>query len=195
MAQSDVDTSKTVEIAGSSRELVLMVLGSLVFVFGGLLLAYDPSGMFRSSGLFGRVIGFATVAFFGYAFVVLVRRLYTQRGTVVSLSPEGLKDIRISSDVIPWSTVASLTTWEMHGQKVMIVGLKPGEEEKLTLTRVVRMTRGVNAALGADGLAVASQGISMRHDGLMRLAIAYAERYSGGEVPSPVSPDPASFGR
>ena len=119
------------------------------------------------------------MAFFGPVTALLLWRLMTQRGTVITLSPDGLCDIRVSPDVVPWTAIKSLATWQHSGQKVLIVALMPGEEEKLKLTTLARMTRSANSKLGADGLAVTAHGTKIAHEDLLASALAYAGRYGG----------------
>jgi hypothetical protein len=147
MADPALDTSATIEIRAAPGRLALMALGALAFVGAGVFLVWSHGARNTFDAWLAQAVGYAAIAFFGTGFVVLTQRFFKQRETVVTLSPDGLKDIRVSPDLIPWSAVASLNTWQMYGQQVMVVGLKPGEEEKLTLNRMARMTRGANASL------------------------------------------------
>lgn len=172
-----IDTTLTREIAASPVRLAMMALASTAFVVGGWFMAQATASTTRHSADLINIIGYAAMAVFGLFLVIALHRLITQRGTVITISPAGLTDIRVASDIVPWHAIASLATWENQGQRIMVVSLKPGEEEKLSLTRMARMTRGANARLGADGLAVAAQGTKISHDELMSIAIAYARHY------------------
>jgi len=41
-------------------------------------------------------------------------------------------------------------------------------------SRIARWSRGANRALGADGLCVAAQGLTIKFDSLLALSMAYA---------------------
>ena len=180
MTPPEIDTRKTLEIGASPGKLFLMAFGSLLFVVGGYFMTQATTDSTRYSAELVRFWGYVTIAFFGLCTALLAWRLLTQRGTVITLSPAGLRDVRVSPDTIPWPAVATISTWQHTGQKVMIVGLHPGEEAKFQLTMIARLTRRANAKLGADGLAVATQGIKISHDALMAATIRYADAHGAG---------------
>ena len=53
-------------------------------------------------------------------------------------------------------------------------------EERLNLSRMVRMTRKANIALGADGLCVTAQGIKIDYDTLLSTSLKYWKAATGG---------------
>jgi hypothetical protein len=174
------DTSKTLEIAASPVKMILLAVGGAAFVIVGWFLARATEGTGRYSREMVNLAGWAALVFFGAITLLIVWRLFTQRGTVVTLSPMGLTDIRVSLDVVAWPAVDRISTWSHSGQRIMIVALKPGEEAKLKLSTIARLTRGANAKLGADGLAVTAQGLKIGYDDLLSTTMAYAERHGGG---------------
>lgn len=180
MTAATIDTGNTMEIGASPIKMVLMALGGLAFVVGGFYMSQASTGTSRHSVESVHFWGYASMAFFGAITALTVWRLVTQRGTVITLSPEGFRDIRVSADIVPWQAVASLKTWQSSGQNIMVIELHPGEEAKLKLTAIARMSRGANTKLGADGLSVAAQGTKIGHEALMEATIAYAERYGRG---------------
>jgi hypothetical protein len=175
--QTPIDTQSRLEIAAAPLKLLLLSLGSLAFVVGGYFMTLATVDTARHSAESVRFWGWVAIIFFGLCGMIGAWRALTQRGTVISLASDGLRDIRVSHDVIPWPAVASITTWEHSGQKVMVVGLHPGEEQKLRLTMIARSTRGANAALGANGLSITAGGTKISHDELMRATIAYAQAH------------------
>lgn len=173
-----IDTSGTTTVESSPAKHLWIVILALGFVAVGYWMTLATEASRRYSADMVRFMGWLSIAVFGFFGAIALWRLLTQRGPVITFSPEGLRDIRVSHDIVPWSAIASLNTWQMSGQQVMVVGLKPGEEEKLRLTTIARMSRGANARLGADGLAVTAQGTKICHDDLMKTTIAYAECYA-----------------
>jgi hypothetical protein len=172
-----IGTDKALEIFASPTRMALVGVASLGFVIAG----YFMSGATESVGRYSVdkvvLLGWAAMIFFGCCTLLIVWRIFTERGPVVTMLPGGLTDIRVSPNIVPWSAIATLSTWSHSGRKIMIIALKPGEEDKLTLTRLARLTRRANAKLGADGLAVTSQGLKIRYDDLIGAATAYAYRY------------------
>lgn len=173
-----IDTSGTTTADSSPAKHLLLVILALAFVAIGLWMTQATDDSRRYSADMVRLIGWLSIAVFGLFGAIALWRLLMQRGPVITFSPEGFRDIRVTHDIVPWTAIADLDTWRMSGQQVMIVGLKPDEEQKLRLTAIARMSRGANARLGADGLAVTAQGTKMSHEDLMKTTIAYAERYA-----------------
>lgn len=180
MADTAIDTSQALEIAYSPLKLVLAAMGCAGFVIAGFWMIGLDAVKGRYSIETAHLVGYLSILFFGAILLLVVWRLITRKGAVLTLSPEGLRDMRVSHDVIPWPAIARISTWQSHGQRIMVLGLHPGEEAKLRLTRLARVTRGANAKLGADGLSIAAQGTAIKHDDLMAATIAYAQRYGNG---------------
>jgi hypothetical protein len=180
MSANAVDTRQTVEISGSPTKQLMLALGGLGFVAAGYFMMQAVEDTPKYSAAMIRILGYVTVGFFGFCTLVLLWRVLTQRGPVITLSPQGLCDVRVSSDVVPWPAIEAIKTWEHSGQRVMVVGLKPGEEAKLKLTVIAKMSRRANTSLGADGLAITAQGTQTTHDDLMAATIAFAEAHGRG---------------
>ncbi len=180
MSKPQIDTNATLEITAAPFKLIMLVLGALAFVVAGYFMTLATEDTQRHSAALVRLIGYAAVGFFGLCGFIGIWRLLTQRGPVITLSPMGFRDIRVSHDAVPWPAIASIGTWTHSGQRIMVLSLKPGEEEKLRLTTIARMSRGANARLGADGLAIAAQGTKINHDRLIEATAAYAQAHSDG---------------
>ena len=106
---------------------------------------------------------------------MVIWTLLTARGPVVTITPEGIRDTRIAADVIPWSAVQGITTWEHRRQKILVFDVDPAVESRLALSRIARWSRDTNRALGADGLCVSAQGLAIDHDTLLNTSLAYAQ--------------------
>ncbi len=174
-----IDPNTTLEIGNAPLKMVGLAVMAAVFVGGGWFMSQATTAKSRHSSESVAFWGWASMIFFGVCLAVILWRLLTQRGAVITLSPGGLKDVHVAHDVVPWPAVASLSTWQRSGQKVMVVGLHPGEEKKLRLTAIARASRRANTALGADGLCVTAQGTKISHDTLMDAAVAYAKAHGG----------------
>ena len=84
-----LDPSETTEIAGSPLKLaVLLLLGIGMTTLGGWM-AFAVGG-------FAQIVGLVALLFFGACTVVIFQRLMAGAGTVVTLSPQGIRDVRLS---------------------------------------------------------------------------------------------------
>jgi len=155
-----IDTSQTIEFYASPARLVTLLLFSLMSTGIAAALAFrlfpnmnvDPTA--TSAGYSGLV-------FFSFCTVVAIVRLIQQRGPAVTLSPAGLHDRRVTAGPIPWRAIKAIATLQLQRQTVLVVTIDPAEEEHLTLTRVARWTRNANRRLGADGLVISPQGLTV----------------------------------
>lgn len=174
-----IDTQQTYGFGQSPWKMGLVVLGCIGFVAASvLMIAGVIDG--RRFGLDASTIGWIGVIVFGAFLLLALWRLISARGPVVTVSPRGLHDTRISEKMIPWDAVLGVSTWQMSNQKIIVVAVTPEAEQSIGLTRMVKWTRGANRSLGADGLCIAP-GIKVKIDDLLRLIIAFAEVRHGGE--------------
>jgi hypothetical protein len=162
---------ETIVIERSPAKLLLLVAMGVLMTAVSAAMIFFPSMPFAK-----RVVGYFGVGFFGLCTCVALWRLLGASGPVITISPQGIWDRRVAAEPIPWSTVAGISTWQLRRQKVMVLAMKPGAEERLDLTRMARWTRGANRALGADGLCISAIGTKIDHDTLVRISRDYLER-------------------
>jgi hypothetical protein len=179
-ASMPTDTSRTLEIESSPAKLfVLFGLGVLMTAVS-VAAAVMPADML-SHGVFAReealVAGWFGTVFFGLCTVVPLWRLFTARGPVITISPEGIRDTRVAAAFIPWSAITRISTWEYRSQKAMVLAVTPDLEEKLGLTRAPRWMRGAGRALGVDGLCVTASGVKIDYDALLQTTRDYASAW------------------
>jgi len=154
------DTSRIIEFhASPSRLLTLLVFSAMSTGIAAVLafrlfpnMPNDPAAVSA---------GYSGLVFFSFCAAVAIWRLMGQRGAVVTISPDGLRDVRVAAEPIPWRAIKGISTWQMQRQTVLVVAVDPAAEARLTLTRLARWTRSANRALGADGLVVSAQGLKV----------------------------------
>lgn len=171
------DTSRTLQIESSPAKLLglagLGVLMTAVSVF----VAFLPADALPRTVLShdkALIAGWLGAAFFGLCTLVALWRLFTARGTVITISPQGIRDTRIAEEFIPWSAITNISTWEFRNQKAMVLAVKPDIEDRLGLTRAAQWTRSANRALGADGLCITASGVKIDYDTLLQTTRDYA---------------------
>jgi hypothetical protein len=169
-----IDTSRTLEIASSPWKLlalsvvgVLMTAGSASVAFR-LLPDTTPDSFQELAAYFGTL-------FFGLCTGLALWRLVGQRGPVITITPDGIRDTRVAAELIPWRAVQDISTWALQGQKVMVLAVDPAVESRLTTTPIARWSRGANRVLGADGLCITAVGLKIDYKSLLQTSIAYAE--------------------
>lgn len=119
--------------------------------------------------LFSRAICGFGMLFFGYCTVVIVWRGFKRGGTTLTITEQGICDPRIAAEIIPWTAIRAISTWEYAGQRALVLNIDPAVEAALHLSPIARWTRSANRALGADGLCITAQGLTMDYDELFEL--------------------------
>jgi hypothetical protein len=69
--------------------------------------------------------------------------------------------------------VRDISTWQSHGQRIMILSVDPEFERSLGLSRFARTVRGSSRRLGADGLAIGTNDLKIDYATLFETARAY----------------------
>lgn len=167
-----IDTTRTIEIKQSPWRMIGIIAAGGALVATSWFLAIQPQWTVQAIGWFG-------VLFFGAMLVIAIWRLLTLTGSVITVSPRGVRDTRVASDIVPWSAINGISTWSAYNQPAIVLAVDPAIERTLHLTRLARLTRKANAAVGADGLCIASQGLRMGHDALLETITAYWQRARG----------------
>jgi hypothetical protein len=99
------------------------------------------------------LIGVFGIVAFGWTTVKTVRRLLGPRDPVVFLTDHGVKDVRISSEWIPWSAIQSVENF--RGSSVRL-GVDPQFLKTFKLDPSVRLWSSANRLLGFRGLYIAA---------------------------------------
>jgi len=183
-----IDTRQAIEIEASPGKMFgLAVLGLLATALSGVIALHILPNI--PPGSFAEFIGYAGTVFFGAATATLLWRAFTMRGPVVTITREGIRDIRIAAELIPWSAINDIAIWGYRGQRAMVLAVDPAVESGLTLTRVARWTRSANRALGADGLCVFAQELNIGFDELLSTSLAYSRAWRAGAAGAPTYAD------
>ncbi len=179
-----IDTTQRLEIEGSPRKYFAFGLLGILMTLGSAAVAFSIG----EPGSFGQFVGYAGLILFGLCTVLLFWRALTSSGPVVTIAPEGIRDLRVAAEFIPWAAIRNVATWTFQGQKVMVLAVDPAIEDRLTLTRIAKWTRSANAKLNADGLCVTAQGLKMDFQTLLDTTIAYAAAAEARMQTQPESP-------
>lgn len=170
------DTTRTIEFHASPSRLLTLLAFSAMSTGIAAVLAFRPFPN-MSSDPAAIAAGYSGLVFFSFCAAVAIWRLLAQRGAVVTVSPAGLRDVRVAAEPIPWRAIKSISSWQMQRQMVLVVAVDAAAEQRLTLTRLARWTRNANRALGADGLVVSAQGLTVGYPTLFYTCRDYWEAW------------------
>jgi hypothetical protein len=174
--KNETDTSRTIEFHASPTRLLTLLSFSAMSMGIPAALAFrlfpnlpnDPAVVSA---------GYSGLVFFSFCAAVAIWRLMSQRGPMITVSPSGLRDVRVAAEPIPWRAIRSISTWQMQRQVVLLVAVDAEVEARLTFTRLTRWTRGAHRRLGADGLVISSHGLKVGYPTLFYTCRDYWEAW------------------
>lgn len=157
------------EIAGNRRSIAWL-LGLL-----GFSLAYQIAML---SGIVGNgrsplvviwiIIHSAAIS---ALLIFWIGRLRLAQGPIVTLSPEGFHDRRVSLAPVPWEAITGLRA---QGPWIVLLQISESARQELPLTRTTRFTDWCNRWLGWGGLWVSTFGLKATGKELVALIGKYA---------------------
>jgi len=161
-----LEANDCLEIYESRVRLGIFLAGGILLTLGGLLMTGACIGLLVGflepaptrvrqfvSPILALLIGVVGIIMFGSATAQAAGRLFGSRHPVLFLAPDGFKDIRISSEWIPWSGILSLKDYRGKG---LILEVDPRFVRKLRLGFATRFTSMASRLLGYRGLWVAA---------------------------------------
>jgi hypothetical protein len=161
-----------IEIGYSSlRMLRLVGLGALMTLLSASIafnwFAYEDIDSFHV------LIAYVGIAFFGLATLKFTWTLITARGPVVFISRYGIRDMRITNELILWGSVEGITPGEYRRQKFIVLKISPALEKQLFATKAKQAMLLANRAMGVDGVVITASGLTMDFDTLLNACMAY----------------------
>jgi hypothetical protein len=155
-----------VAFSASPGRSLLMVAGSIGLTLLGAAIAFGYLGEVAPWSK-EWLAGWTCLVFFPVCGVLALKQAMTQ-GAIVAVGPQGVRDTRISPDWIPWTAITGVSAASMRGTRFLMLRVDPAFEATMTLTRVARLGRPANAALGYHGYGVSAVGLSGGFDALSR---------------------------
>ena len=191
-----IDTSRTLEIKGSPWKALKMVGASAMMAALSAAVAFHYLPNVRPGSLV-EFVGYAGVLFFGLGTLLLIWQYFRLRGPVLTLTPDGIRDSRLSAQAIPWKAVSSVSAWDIsmaagksaaaavpaplpvHGtravanSRTVVLAVDADTENRIVRTRLAKWMRNANRGFGADGLAISPLGLAIGFDELLDTCRAY----------------------
>jgi hypothetical protein len=161
-----------IEIGYSALRMLRLVGLAVIMTLVSASIAFN---WFADKNLDGFMVavGYAGVAFFGLATAKIIWKLITAKGPVVFINRCGIRDLRISNELILWGSVENITVWEYRRQKCIVLKISPALEGQLFASKAKQAMLLANRAVGVDGIAVAASGLTMDFDTLLKTCMAY----------------------
>ena len=125
---NEVINSECIEIKLSKVKLILMFLGSILFIIGGILFIRNPTeyeSFIMKSPVIIFIAGCVSVLFFGVVGIFLFKKLGDKSPGLI-ISEEGITDnsSAVSAGFIPWTDVKAIKETKVVNQKFINIVVK-----------------------------------------------------------------------
>ena len=103
-----VNSQYEVYIRESKKKSLLILIGSLLFVIGGIYMFFNPEGSSRSP-LFVRTVGLVSALFFGIAIFISVKQLIKNK-LILTIDKKGIHvNPRKFNECIEWKNITGFS--------------------------------------------------------------------------------------
>jgi hypothetical protein len=154
-----VDASHDLEIGPCTTRLRLLVVTGFAMT---LLSATLALGWWNAFGHYDTMVGYAGVVVFALMTGGLIWVLPAERGSVVIVTPYGIRDLRIGNEFLLWDSIAEISAEERRGRKVIVLAPTPA------LQRQLSSIRGLARCVRDDRIVIRSEGLATDFDTLLR---------------------------
>ena len=161
-----------IEIGYSWKRLVLLLAGGIVLTAGSAAMAFHLFPDMHVDAFY-TAVGYFGLVFFGFAILKIGWLLLTARGPVLFIDRNGIRDLRVSQDVIPWSAVEQIAYDEVKKQPFVLLKVTPGLEKQLTAGAGKRLMKAANHAIGVDGIVINPAALQVDAPTLFEVCNAY----------------------
>ena len=96
---------------------------------------------------------------------------------MLSVDRNGIRDLRVSPDVIPWDAVEQIGISEVKKQKFVTLRVTPALEQQLVASAGRKLMKAANHALGVDGIVINPSGLQVDPPTLLEVCNAYRAAY------------------
>lgn len=173
-AKGAIDPSQTVEISASKSQmmgfLALTVLaglgvGAAVWLNADILTPLALIGFLAGTGV---LVGLS---------VLIAKLMFRSSAPMVTLSPEGVCDLRLSADTVSWSEIKEIRPRRNRQVPVIELVLSDEAEAALTYKPLTRVLRSYQRVSKAMKYTVSAHGLQMRHPQLLATLQAYFDAH------------------
>lgn len=116
----------TIKLYSNKRKTALILLGSLLFVMGGIFFVMHPESFDREA-ILTRVLGIICILFFGFAAIISLRYLLTNR-LLLEITDQGLDIGDKYKTFIFWQDITGFKEISIYSNPIIIILIKNSDE-------------------------------------------------------------------
>ncbi|WP_139020645.1 STM3941 family protein [Bradyrhizobium sp. ORS 285] len=125
-------------------------------------------------GSFREFVCYVGAVFFPLLTLRALWRAFATPGPVLILSREGIQDLRLAAELIPWDAIQDIAVRGAGRSRSIMLSIDPAVETKLTFNTILRWTRTADRAFGMNGLSVRAGDLKIGFDELLAATLAFA---------------------
>jgi hypothetical protein len=165
------DTPDDVEIGCSSSRMLPLVALAATMTLLSASIGFDWFG-YSGIGRYHALVGYAGLTVFGVATCRLVWLLSVGKRPVLMIGRYGIRGLSVANEFILWDSIASVSAREYRRRKFVALKITPALERQLFATKSREALWNANRAMGVDGIAIGSSGLTADFDTLREVCSA-----------------------
>ena len=169
-----IDPSQTVEVSASALQLLGSLALTVLASLGIAAAVWLNAPILTTTALIAFLIG--TAVLIGLSFV-LARLMFRSSEPVVTISPEGVCDRRLSADLVSWRDIEDIRPRRNHQAPVIELVLRKEADKAMTYKPLPRLLRSYHRLSNSVRFAVSAHGLKIGHRQLLETLKAYAEAH------------------
>lgn len=169
-SKAELDPTEILEIDGSASQLFGSLILTVLASMGVAAAVWLNLEILTSAALIALLIGTALLV--GLS-VILARLTSRATGPVVTLSPEGVCDRRVSKDTISWRDITQIRPRRLQNVPVIELVLTKQAEQALTFTPFPTLLRAAGWLSRKARYTMSAHGLKTSHKHLLEALEAY----------------------
>ncbi len=174
-----IDPSQTVIINGSAAQLLGSLTLTVLASLGVGAAVWLKADILSTTALIAFLLG--TAGLVGLSFLI-ARMLFSSDAPVLMISPEGVRDLRLSKDTVPWSDVQDVRVRRNRHVKVIELVLNKEADKSLTFRPIPRLLRNVERLSKSVKFNISAHGLLISHNQLLATLEAYAQAHKSEDA-------------
>jgi len=169
-----------IRLYSNKKKAVLMLIGSLLFVAGGIFFIMHPES-FDKEPLITRMIGILCILFFGLAAIVSVRFLISNR-LLLEITNQGLHIGDIHKTFIGWQDISGFKEIAIYSTPIIVILIKNSKaviDDEPNIIKKKMMQFNMNYGSPYN---LSSGNMRIRHKELFRLLNENLMKYSNNNM-------------
>jgi hypothetical protein len=167
----------------SRKKIILLALGSCVFVTGGIWMLLLDDAFIRAMGrnpTYVHGVGGASVLFFGLCGIVAFMKLFDKKPGLI-FDAAGVVDNAsgLSAGLIPWSEIIGAKTFTMRGQNMLIIEIKDPEKYLGRGNWLKKLAVNANYKICGTPITISAIALKASFFELLSLFNQYQQKYGG----------------